>query len=248
MTPREAVGLLAIDPSIRRLGWAYCDLARAGPKPNIYDVGRWRSGVIHPQGPEIHHKSQDAYEQLSAELRDSWPTHLVVEWPAFFGTKRGRIAAAQDHTIGLAGMAAGIIAWFRLPAANVTLFTPMQWKGSVPKEATRARLEKAFGVDSEDLPHDEVDAIALAEFWLRGWLARHGPSLDERHSSQKTDLVRLVQEARGRCNGNDSAWWRRISTILRRRRDIGAGLARGILRQEFKIRPKQIETILRNAS
>jgi hypothetical protein len=241
--------VLAIDPSTRNLGWACCDLSRAGPQPDIYDTEVWQSGVIHPQGIEIHHKWQDAYEQLAAELRasDSCPTHLVMEWPTFFGGMRGKIAASCDHTINLAGMAAGIIAWFRLPAANVSLLTPAQWKGSVPKEVTRRRLEKAFRVDSSKLSDDEVDAIALAEFWLKAYLRRsQGPSLEERHSEQRAELIALVQAARDKVNGNDSAWWGRISTILRQRQDIGRGLARAVLRQEFKIRPKQIETILRN--
>src|SRR5262249_47222756 len=161
---------LSVDPSTRNLGWACCDLSRAGPKPDIYDVELWQSGVIHPQGLEIHHKWTDAYEQLAAKLRDHWPTHIVAEQPAFFGSARGKIAVQQDHTIRLGQMVAGVIAWFRVPAANVTLFTPMQWKGSAPKEVTRARLEKAFGVDSEGLSDDEVDAIGIAEFWLKGYL------------------------------------------------------------------------------
>jgi Holliday junction resolvasome RuvABC endonuclease subunit len=240
--------LLAVDPSVNNLGWACCNLSRASLHPDIYDIELWDSGVIHPQGIEIHHKWQDAYEQLAAKVRDSWPTHLVVEWPMFFGSARGRIAAAQGGTINLAGMAAGIIAWFRLPASNVSLLTPVQWKGSVPKDVVRQRLEQAFAGNSCNLSDDEVDAIALAEFWLKNHLRRrNGPPLEERHSDQKADLVRLVQEAREKCNGSDASWWGRISTILRRRGDIPRNLAREVLRQDFKIRPKQIQTIMRNA-
>ena len=248
MTPREAVALLAIDPSTINLGWACCDLARADPKPDIYDVELWTSGVIHPQGLEIQHKWQDAYEQLAAKLRDHWPTHIVAEQPAFFGSARGRIAARQDHTIRLGQMLAGIVAWFRVPAANVTLLTPMEWKGNLRKDVTRARLEKAFGGDSAELSDDEVDAIGLAVFWLRDYLRRrNGTPLDERHLNQEAEFSRLLAEAREAVNGNDTNWWARISTILRRRQDISRGLARRVLRRDFKIRPRQIETILRNA-
>jgi hypothetical protein len=198
---------------------------------------------------ELHDKWQDAYEQLAASMRkkDLWPTHIAAEWPMFFGNTRGHIAASQDYTLGLAGMAAGIIAWFRLPASNVTLLTPAQWKGSVPKEVTRTRLEEAFGANSKGLSDDEVDAIGIAEFWLKIYLrSRNGPPLEERHTEAKTDLIRSVTEARIQSS-NDPAWWGRISTILRRRQDIPRGLARTVLRTQFKIRPKQIETILRNA-
>jgi hypothetical protein len=93
---------------------------------------------------------------------------------------------------------------------------------------------------------DEVDAIALAEFWIKNHLIkRNGPPKEERHAQAKADLVRLVRAAR-EAAGSDGAWWGRISTILRRRRDIPVGIARELLRSEFKIRPKQIGTILRN--
>jgi hypothetical protein len=206
------------------LGFACCDLSRAGPKPDIYDVTLWQSGVIHPQGLELHHKWANAYEQLAAQLHAArtWPTHLCVEWPMFFGSARGHVAAALDHTIGLAAMAAGIIGWFQLPPSQVSCLTPNQWKGSVPKDVTRSKLEKAFNGDSSELSDDEVDAIGIAVFWLSDYFRKSNePPLDERHADKRAHLIRLVAEARDKCNGNDSAWWSRISTILRRRRDIG---------------------------
>jgi hypothetical protein len=190
--------LLSLDPSTRNLGYACCDLSKAGRDPDIYDTDLWHSGVVHPQGLELPHKIQDAYEQLSALLRkeDLWPTNIVSEWPMFFGTARGKIAASQDHTIGLAGMAAGVASWFRLPATKVTLLTPAQWKGSVPKEVTRRRLEKAFQVDTENLGDDEIDAIGIAEYWLKNHLrSLRGPPLNERHGQGESDLIRLVTEA-----------------------------------------------------
>jgi hypothetical protein len=242
--------LLSLDPSINNLGWAQCDLAHGASSPDIYDISRWKSGVIHPQGLEIQHKWEDAYRQLAAELGvESWPTHIVAEQPCWMPSAKGRTAAALDYTIHLAQMVAGVIAWFRIPANNVTLLTPMQWKGSMPKKVTRARLKKAFtDGEFEGLSDDEVDAIGLGLFWLKRWLERRqGPSMEQRQGEYRSDLIRLVQGAREAANGNDAAWRGRISTVLRRRGDIPRGLAREVLRQEFKIGRRQIETILNNA-
>jgi hypothetical protein len=121
----DPIVLLAIDPSTRNLGWACCDLRKNDA--DIHDAENWKSGVIHPQGLEIHHKWTDAAELLAAEFTSpNWPTHMVVEWPMFFRSQRGRIAAQLDHTINLAGMAAGIIACFRFPPSRVTLLSPMR--------------------------------------------------------------------------------------------------------------------------
>ena len=247
----DSVILLAIDPSVNNLGWACCNLERT-ISGDIHDLNGkgWAYGLIHPQGLNIQQKWQDGFGQLEAEMRsiDQWPTHLVAEQPTFYGTTKGRIAAQLDHTIHLGQMVAGIAGSFRLSAVRISLLTATQWKGSAPKRVTRRRLEAIFGVEADKLCDDEVDAIMLAQHWLAGYFRKlKGPPLNERHADQKADLVRLVQEARHK-NGNNSAWWGRISTILRRRADIGRGLARRVLRQEFQIPRKQIETILRNAS
>jgi hypothetical protein len=250
MDSEQTTTLLATDPSVRSLGYAVCRLPSRGDTANVYDRGLWLSGVIQPQGLDLQSKWVDAYEQLAACLRkaDTWPTHLVAEWPQFFPSVKGRTAACQDYTIGLAGMAAGIVGWFRLPASRVTLWTPTQWKGSMPKAVTRKRVEMVFQSDLRALGDDEIDALGLAVCWLKRYLrASDGPPLDERHSQAKADLIRLVSEARAQSGGSDSAWWSRISTVLRRRRDIPRGLAREVLRSEFKIRSKQIETILSHA-
>jgi hypothetical protein len=103
-------------------------------------------------------------------------------------------------------------------------------------------------VDTENLGDDEIDAIGIAEYWLKNYLrSLRGPPLNERHGQGKSDLIRLVSEAIPKSNGSDQAWRGRISTILRQRQDIPRGLACTVLRNEFKIRPKQIETIIRNA-
>jgi hypothetical protein len=240
--------LLSGDPSVKNFGWAVCNLADGGR--DIYNLDRWKSGVIHPQGKEIQHKVEDAYRQLIAELEPgSQPTHAVSEQPCWMPSTKGQIAAQLDYTIRLGQMAMGVIAWFRIPAANVTLWTPQQWKGNLPKKITLARMKECFpDADFSKSSDDEVDAIALGVVWLKKWLERRfGPPLDERHTRTRTDLIALVNAARGQCNGDEQAWRGRISTILRRRGDIPRGLAREVLRQEFKIARRQIETIMNNA-
>ena len=57
----------------------------------------------------------------------------------------------------------------------MTLYTPLEWKGAVPKRVTLYKFERLFGCDPKTVaPHytdDVIDAIMIAEFWL----ARHYP-------------------------------------------------------------------------
>jgi hypothetical protein len=64
-----------------------------------------------------------------------------------------------------------IAASFRFRASNITLWTPQQWKGSVPKNITKNRFVNYFGEPAEKLVRilsdDVVDAIMIARYWLQ---------------------------------------------------------------------------------
>jgi hypothetical protein len=163
--------VLALDPSIKNLGWACINLNREG---EYYDLegGIWSYGLIHPKGRNNQHRWRDTYFQLKYMLdaNGNWPTHFASEWPVFFNSPKGRIAAQENYTVDLAAIVGYVAGQFRFKAENITLWTPMQWKGSVPKYVTEAKFVRLFGSSAKrlvrTLSNDTIDAIMIAEYWL----------------------------------------------------------------------------------
>ena len=175
MTPDQT--LLSIDPSLHSLGFALYNQSLEARGTDRYDIksGAWRYGCVHPKGASRQEKWRHALQALVAKAADWRMTHLVIEWPIFFATQRGMIAASRGDTLEIAGLVGYIAGHYRLPADHVTLYTPLQWKGAVPKRVTLYKFERLFGCDPKTVaPHytdDVIDAIMIAEFWLR----RHYP-------------------------------------------------------------------------
>jgi hypothetical protein len=165
---KESVVLLAIDPSVYNLGWA-CYCAAGGPLEGIMDGG-WRFGCIHPRGETRIEKWSDALHKLARATWEWELTHFVAEWPAFFGSERGRIAAQKGYTLELAGMVGYLAGRLSFRPERISLYTPQQWKGSVSKAVTRAKFVRAFGeaarAVARSVPDDTIDAIMIAEHWL----------------------------------------------------------------------------------
>lgn len=163
--------IVALDPSMSNLGYAAHNL-NLGQDSYDIDSEAWRFGLIHPKAStkNCQYKWRDAYVKLKQALEDWRPTHLVSEWPTFFASARGRIAAMKGYTIDLAGMTGYLAGRFGLPPDCITLWKPEQWKGSVPKQVTEQKFLRLFG---KGAPHvarhnssDVIDAIMICEFWL----------------------------------------------------------------------------------
>lgn len=172
--------LLAIDPSVRSLGWAIVNLNKAVDL-EYYDLtteGLWDYGLVQMESTRgvdpsiIKHRWKQAYYQIRAnlDLEDIEPTHFASEWPMFFNSTKGHIAAMQNYTVGLASMVGYLAGQFNFKAGHITLWTPLQWKGSVPKHVTRNRFVQCFGKPAEKLAgrlsDDVIDAIMIAKYWL----------------------------------------------------------------------------------
>jgi hypothetical protein len=163
--------VLAIDPSMNNLGWAAHNLNLGCNRYDI-DSDAWRFGLIHPKArtTDCQYKWRDAYTKLRSAVGDWKPTHLASEWPSFYASTKGRIAAMKGYTIDLAGMTAYIAGRLGLPPDFITLWTAQQWKGSVPKHATQAKFLRLFGDGAgtilRNCSHDVIDAIMIAEYWL----------------------------------------------------------------------------------
>jgi len=169
MIPAADVVILSVDPSVLNLGWAAFNPS-AGPRNEIVGDG-WRFGVIHPKGESRTEKWNDALRKLFNAVAD-WPlSHFVAEWPMYFGSERGRIAAQKGNTLELAGMVGYLAGRLGMRPERIALYTPVQWKGSVPKSATTAKFIRTFGPAAKSVaasvPDDTVDAIMIAEHWLK---------------------------------------------------------------------------------
>jgi hypothetical protein len=162
--------ILAIDPSMHNLGFA-CHNLNLGCDRYDIDSDAWRFGLIHPraQQTEPQYRWRNAFAKLKKNV-GWWPTHLASEWPSYFATTKGKIAATMGYTIDLAGMTAYIAGRFGMRADYITLWKPEQWKGMVPKHVTQQKFIRLYGKAAESIvrnySHDVIDAIMIAEYWL----------------------------------------------------------------------------------
>lgn len=161
--------LLSIDPSVNNLGWACFDFTKGG---EMYDIrGKsWSYGLIYPKGSNIQYRWKDIYFKLRRELRDKQVSHFAGEWPMFFGGMKGKIAAQEGYTVNLAGTVGYLVGKLGIKAEYVALWTPIQWKGAVPKQVTEKKFIRLFGEPARVLANrvsdDVIDAIMIAEYWL----------------------------------------------------------------------------------
>jgi hypothetical protein len=157
------------------MGWAVVDLNKAQGGDH-YDIGNkrlWNYELItmHPT-KSIQYRWEQAHLQLEAafELQGVVPTHLCSEWPMFFNTMRGKIAAQKNHTLNLASMVGYLAGKFNFRNEHIVLWTPMQWKGTAPKSVTRNQFIHYFGEDAKRIAKtasdDVIDAIMIARYWL----------------------------------------------------------------------------------
>lgn len=184
--------LLALDPSIRSMGWALVNLNEAEGN-DYYDIGNkglWNYELItmHPT-KSIQYRWEQAFLQLEAafELQGVIPTHLASEWPMFFNTMRGKIAAQKNHTLNLSSMVGYLAGKLNVKNEHIVLWTPMQWKGTAPKNVTRNQFIYYFGESAKPLAKtasdDVIDAIMIARYWLtiydrkRFYWQNHKPEL-----------------------------------------------------------------------
>ena len=157
--------IVSIDPSINDVGWAVVDRLERS-ESGVWDNSKadWRWGHWKIGSNSMTFKWREIVEWIIVEAGGLDPEcdWLVMEWPAYFGSAKGQVAAQQGHTINLAGVDGYIAGFFRLPPQHIHLVTANQWKGSVPKEITRMRFFKALGQPQiYKVNHNAVDAVML---------------------------------------------------------------------------------------
>ena len=99
-------------------------------------------------------------------------TDLILEWPTFYQSEKGEVAAKQSDTINLAAVAMYIAGFFHLDVTKIDLVTAPQWKGQAQKRVTARRFFQHFGVDALHVDHNAIDAtmLLLARAKKHGWV------------------------------------------------------------------------------
>lgn len=157
--------IVSIDPSIHHVGWAVVDGLKRD-KDGVWDNSKadWKWGHWDIGSNSLTYKLREIVDWMIVEFDGLDPEEdwLVLEWPAFFGSAKGQVAAKQGYTINLAAVDAYIAGFFRIPPQNFHLVTATEWKGNIPKEITRMRFFKALGQPQiYKVNHNAIDAVML---------------------------------------------------------------------------------------
>lgn len=148
--------ILAVDPSIRELGWAI-----QTTKPyNFY-----RGCISIPQGLLLPEVLGGIGERIPVD-KFGKITELVVEYPEFFqGSQKGAVAAVNGTTFGLAAIAGYLQGFYGLTHRQVFHYRPSEWKGQIPKAGMMYRFKRRFGYSATN--DHEAEAALLLDFHLK---------------------------------------------------------------------------------
>lgn len=148
---------IAIDPSINNLGVALYD-----PTTKIYE---WK--LVHPEGNKLFHRLQDIETSIGQFLRFRNLTYanitvLICEYPQFFNSEKGAVAATMGFTLDLAAICGYMAGICKL--AKIVFQTPQQWKGNLTKQAIEFRFVKLFGDIPLPSEHEQEATVMLYRY------------------------------------------------------------------------------------
>lgn len=159
--------ILALDPSVmNRCGWAVVVLEWELPldvplaKRGKLVREDWDFGSFAVSGMNFQMRCADLKDYI-IQLGFDFSV-LVCEWPRWYDSTKGAVAAQQGYTINLAGIAMYIAGYFQVDFRKLFLYTAPDWKGTVKKAVTARRFFKLFeGIDPMKVDHDTIDACMM---------------------------------------------------------------------------------------
>lgn len=162
--------LLAIDPAIGSLGWAYW----AGRRLDT-DCAPLLTGLVRckDQG-EWWQRAHYQTEKLIGELQLAGidlhnVKHVICEMPIFFSGTGGGVAAVETGSLQKLCVHIGTLAQaFQQRGIEFELVTVREWKGQLPKEVVIQRLKKMIPRPYwRQYEADIWDAIGIG-LWKKG--------------------------------------------------------------------------------
>jgi len=145
---------IAIDPSKRNIGIAY----KIGDMPI-----QWAQVNFAPcEGESRASELGRCCKSIMSKIRMLGLQNAnagFIEYPNFQMSERGQIAAQKGYTIDL-GFVCGYIMG-QMPKTVWTLETPIQWKGTQPKEAIGIKFTQWLGVNYETVSDHCFEAAMM---------------------------------------------------------------------------------------
>lgn len=163
--------LLAIDPGLNSLGYAYWSadqtdeqppqtvgLLHAPRKLDLPTRSRWLGKQLNEMTLAASTKNQIAGNRVTL-------LECVSEYPAFFGGQsvRGWAKGDLQKLCFLVGVLVGTFRW-----CPFKIVTPGEWKGQLPKDVVIRRLQNKFGPGAtQEWEKDSWDAVGIG-LWKLG--------------------------------------------------------------------------------
>ena len=94
-------------------------------------------------------------------------TQIVIEMPGFQSSLKGQKSAERQDLSKLCASFGCILTIFLefFTPDQISLVTPIEWKGQVPKKVTRMRMKQRYGELVDSLSSDQVDGLGIAVYY-----------------------------------------------------------------------------------
>lgn len=153
---------IGIDPGLNHPALAILDENKV-----ILATSRYNSKPAHSVPEKLHEAMLHFVSFYAAFMVTDTEYYVALELPEHQTSIRGQKCIDRNDFVKLC-MSAGVLTNLFQGMGQVKkvyLFSPIQWKGQVPKAVTRSRLMSNYGADEiVGLTDDEVDAVALARY------------------------------------------------------------------------------------
>jgi hypothetical protein len=159
------MALLAIDPGLNSMGWAYWRYPEKGFVPA--SVGLIKAPRKMELTVRAHWIAEEVFKTIPQIGGPNAPplfkTDIVSEFPAWHGTSMAWSTGDLQRLVFLVGVLCG-----RFSLSKFTLVTPAEWKGQLPKDVVIRRLQKKLGRRvTQDYDKDMWDAVGIG-LWKLG--------------------------------------------------------------------------------
>ncbi len=167
--------LLAIDPGLNSMGWAFWDRTRVAAMQHHVVRTPTKAGLIKaPRKLELAPRALWIANTLHRELidlgeidgRHTRHVDIVSEFPSWMNISLGWAAGDLQKLCFLVGVLAG---YFK-SAHSFTPITPGEWKGQLPKAVVTRRIQRLLGPGAtREWEKDMWDAVGIG-YWRLGKL------------------------------------------------------------------------------
>ena len=154
--------VLALDPSILHLGWA-----------TLNSLGALSFGTIKAPAEMKEGSLVERIAWMLKELNDvnlCGVHRIVIEQPEPWGAYKSLASSRSGSLLMLQMLTGAIVGWalsqtYSISDQEVVLVKVSQWKGQLPKNVTKMRMERKY--NCKFATTDEADAVGLADWYLQ---------------------------------------------------------------------------------